>query len=80
TNIQTVNLVDTANPGTYEVTYNVSDAAGNVATEVVRTVNVITTVSNNPDDSDSGGGAFGALLGLGLILMAIRRRSTKGHQ
>ncbi|VAW88830.1 Chitinase, partial [hydrothermal vent metagenome] len=42
TNIQTVNLVDTANPGTYEVTYNVSDAAGNVATEVVRTVNVIT--------------------------------------
>ncbi|MCF7561630.1 DUF5011 domain-containing protein [Sabulilitoribacter multivorans] len=32
--------VDTNTPGTYLVTYNVSDAAGNPATEVVRTVNV----------------------------------------
>ena len=35
--------VDTNTPGTYSVTYNVTDAAGNAATEVVRTVIV------NPD-------------------------------
>ena len=35
--------VDTNTVGTYTVTYNVSDAAGNSATEVIRTVNV------NPD-------------------------------
>ncbi len=40
-NIVTVNLVDVNNIGTYTVTYNVSDAATNTATEVVRTVNVI---------------------------------------
>ncbi|MBO6605451.1 immunoglobulin-like domain-containing protein [Psychroserpens sp.] len=34
-------VVNTAVAGTYLVTYNVSDAAGNAATEVVRTVNVI---------------------------------------
>ncbi|MDT0557893.1 DUF5011 domain-containing protein [Ichthyenterobacterium sp. W332] len=33
--------VNTNNGGTYVVTYNVSDAAGNAATEVTRTVNVI---------------------------------------
>ena len=33
--------VDTSVAGTYIVTYNVSDAAGNAATEVTRTVNVI---------------------------------------
>ena len=32
--------VDSSSPGTYTVTYNVSDAAGNAATEVIRTVNV----------------------------------------
>ena len=32
--------VDVNTAGTYSVTYNVSDAAGNAATEVVRTVNV----------------------------------------
>ncbi|WP_422106728.1 immunoglobulin-like domain-containing protein [Winogradskyella sp.] len=32
--------VDTNTAGVYQVTYNVSDAAGNAATEVVRTVNV----------------------------------------
>jgi len=39
-NIVTVNNVNTAVPGTYTVTYNVSDAAGNPATQVTRTVNV----------------------------------------
>lgn len=39
-NIITVNLVDTSVAGTYIVTYNVSDNAGNPATEVTRIVNV----------------------------------------
>ena len=41
--------VDTATAGSYSVTYNVSDAAGNPATEVVRTVTVeAATVSGPP--------------------------------
>ncbi|KKW20132.1 MAG: hypothetical protein UY63_C0001G0037 [Parcubacteria group bacterium GW2011_GWA2_51_10] len=32
--------VDTATPGTYVITYNVSDSAGNAAEEKIRTVNV----------------------------------------
>ncbi len=39
-NIVTVNPVDAAIVGTYAVTYNVSDAATNAATQVTRTVNV----------------------------------------
>jgi len=39
-NIVTVNPVDTSVEGTYIVTYNVTDAAGNAADEVTRTVNV----------------------------------------
>ena len=42
-NIVTVNPVNTAVAGTYTVTYNVSDAAGNPAAEVTRTVNVVET-------------------------------------
>jgi len=71
-----VNPVDTNSPATYTVTYNVLDAAENAAIEVTRTVTVTAAVTNNPDDSDSGGGAFGALLGLGLMWLAIRRRLT----
>jgi len=37
--------VDTNTVGSYEVTYNVSDAAGNAATEVIRTVNVSAAVT-----------------------------------
>jgi len=33
--------VDTSTVGTYTVTYNVTDASGNVATQITRTVNVI---------------------------------------
>jgi len=40
-NIVTVNPVDTSKPGTYTVTYNVSDTSGNAATEVSRTVTVV---------------------------------------
>jgi len=39
-NIATVNPVNTAIVGAYTVTYDVSDAAGNAATQVTRTVNV----------------------------------------
>jgi hypothetical protein len=42
--IVTVNPVNTAVPGTYTVTYNVSDAATNAATQVTRTVNVTDSV------------------------------------
>jgi len=41
--ITTVNTVDTTVPTVYTITYNVSDAAGNAATQVTRTVNVIAT-------------------------------------
>jgi len=41
-NIAVVNPVNTAVVGTYTVTYNVSDAALNAATQVTRTVNVFT--------------------------------------
>lgn len=37
-NISTVNPVNTANPATYTVTYNVSDLAGNAAIQITRTV------------------------------------------
>lgn len=40
-NITVVNPVNTAVLGTYTVTYNVSDAALNAATQVTRTVNVV---------------------------------------
>ena len=47
-NIVTVDPVNTAVIGAYTVTYNVSDAAGNPATQVSRTVNVIAVADNVP--------------------------------
>ena len=41
--IVTVNPVDATTVGIYTVTYNVTDANGNVAVEVTRTVNVVDT-------------------------------------
>ena len=41
--IVTVNPVDETTVGTYTVTYNVTDANGNAAVEVTRTVNVVDT-------------------------------------
>ena len=43
--IVTVNNVDTSVIGSYTVTYNVTDDAGNAATEVTRTVNVTDTTA-----------------------------------
>ncbi len=47
--IVTVNNVNTSVPGTYTVTYNVSDSAGNKAAGVSRTVTVINDSSTDPD-------------------------------
>ena len=44
------NTVDTNTVGTYTVTYNATDAAGNNATEVTRTVNVVDSLSVNEVD------------------------------
>jgi hypothetical protein len=65
-NIVVVNPVDTATAGTYIVTYNVSDAALNSATQVARTVNVLALAvapapaptSPAPSFSGSSGGSF----------------------
>ena len=38
-------MVDTSVPGVYTVTYNVSDAAGNDAETVTRTVTVVDTTA-----------------------------------
>ena len=50
TSIVTVNGVDTSAAGSYTVTYNVSDAAGNAATQVSRTVVVEAAESEEPFD------------------------------
>ncbi|MCF6325341.1 MAG: DUF5011 domain-containing protein [Gammaproteobacteria bacterium] len=73
TSIQTVNLVDTANAGTYEVTYDVSDAAGNAAIQVTRTVNVTAAATINPDDS--GGGAMGWWW-LAILMLSFHRANA----
>jgi len=44
-NIAVLNAVDSTTPGTYSVTYDVSDAAGNAALQVVRSVTVVDTTS-----------------------------------
>ena len=46
--------VNTAVVGSYSVTYNVDDAAGNSATEVVRTVNVVAPISTETIDLTEG--------------------------
>ena len=56
-NIVTVNNVDATTIGTYTVTYNVSDAAGNAATEVTRTVNVTAQTYNITFTVDMSGAA-----------------------
>ena len=44
--IETVSPVNTDVVGVYTLTYNVTDANGNVAVEVTRTVNVVFTINN----------------------------------
>jgi|GEM_PF-5658716 len=53
-NIVTVNQVDTSTEGIYAVTYNVTDAAGNAAVQISRTVTV---------DSDGEDGSIALVIG-----------------
>ncbi|MDF1555320.1 MAG: DUF5011 domain-containing protein [Deferrisomatales bacterium] len=45
--------VDTANPGTYRITYDVADSSGNQAPQATRTVTVV-----SPSGGGGGGGCF----------------------
>ena len=60
--------VNTAVVGSYIVTYNVADAAGNIAAPITRTVTVTPAVGSG----GGGGGAVSLLLLLWLILAAGR--------
>lgn len=66
--------VDTATVGSYILTYNAVDTAGNAATAVTRTVNVVAAPS-----SGGGGGSFGWMLLLTLMLhfTMTRRRAAE---
>src|SRR5690554_789581 len=73
--------VNTAVVGSYTVTYNVTDAAGNVATQVTRTVNVvdttaptITLVGANPQIIE----ACGTYNELEIVTAACRLRDISG--
>jgi uncharacterized repeat protein (TIGR02543 family) len=48
--------VNTAAPGAYTITYNYTDAAGNAAAQITRTVNVIQTYTVTYDGNGSTGG------------------------
>lgn len=64
-NIQTTNTVDVNVVGAYSVTYNVSDLAGNAATPVVRTVNVVDTTA--PEIALIGSGTATVQCGSGYV-------------
>jgi hypothetical protein len=76
--------VDTGTAGTYTVTYNVSDAAGNAATEVTRTVTVTAAPPPPPPPPPpSGGGGGGSSSLFFLLLLAgtyygLRRKEQLG--
>ena len=65
--------VDTTTIGSYTLTYNVSDTAGNAAIAVTRTVNVVAPTSSG------GGGSLGLMSLLILIwnVTMVRRRATE---
>ncbi len=70
-------LVNMAVVGSYNVTYNVTDAAGNAAIEKSRVVNVIISEEENISDTTSNGGALGGwglLLMMGMFIAKISRR------
>ena len=70
--------VNTAAAGTYRITYNVTDSAGNAAVEVARTVEV--TASRVPGGGGGGGGGSIGPTGLGflalLVLLRFRARQA----
>ena len=67
--IVTTNPVNTAQVGTYTVTFNVKDSSGNAATPATRTVTVKAV-----GGSTGGGGATGFEFVLGLTLAMIAAR------
>ncbi|MDX2504375.1 MAG: DUF5011 domain-containing protein [Gammaproteobacteria bacterium] len=69
-NITATSTVDVNTIGAYSVTYNVSDAAGNAATPVTRTVTVTTT----PAEGGSSSGALAPASLLVLLLTGLLRR------
>lgn len=66
--------VNTTVPGSYSVTYDVSDAAGNAATTATRTVTV--QAPPPPPPTSSGGGSMGIPGLLLLLCIAIWRRAA----
>jgi len=66
-----VSAVNTAAVGSYEVTYNISDAAGNAASEVVRTVNVVAAAASTTVGTTTGSGGGGALGGWMLLVLML---------
>jgi len=75
--------VDTSVAGTYVITYDVTDSAGNAAEQVIRTVNV-NSAPRPP--SGGGGGGFGpaglwwlGLLGLARAVIRYRRGLHRGQ-
>ena len=60
-NIVTVNNVNTAELGSYTVTYNVTDNAGNSAIEVIRVVNIVDTT--NPVVTLNGDAEINVIIG-----------------
>ena len=81
-NIVTSGLpIDTTTPGTYTVTYTVSDAAGNAADPVTRTVNVYSLLTLSPTTSSvpiGTGITFLASGGLGTYTFAIADNQSGG--
>ena len=79
--IVTVNPVSTSTLGTYTVTYNVSDLAGNAALQVIRTVNVVATSTPSPTATSSPvhrikvTGEITAISSTSLVILTKKDRS-----
>ena len=69
--VVTVNPVNTAIAGTYTVTYNVTDAAGNTADQVTRTVTVVSNAGNAGVPLPAGGGGITT-----QEILALQKAST----
>ena len=79
--IEVDNPVDTGAAGTYTVSYNVSDSAGNAATEVTRTVTVNDPPVVTPPPrttTSSGGGSISLAFLLLLAGLLLWRRGKPG--
>ena len=73
--ISMTNNINMGNPGSYTVTYNVMDFAGNAATPITRNV----TVTPNDQTGGSGGGTMSSLFLFGLMLVKLFHFSAPGR-